>query len=314
MTICVFGSLNLDFVMRALRLPLPGETVAGREFAALPGGKGANQAVAVQRLGHASRLVGRVGDDPNAQVLLTYLGEEGVDTGGVLSSPGAQTGVAMIVVGEGRGDNQIVVLPGANGQVSGIDVDRLRPALEGAQFLMLQMEVPTAAVVAAARLAKTLGVKVILDPSPVPTVMPDELYGLVDILTPNQSEASQLVGFTINTPTGAMRAAENLQKRGAAAVVVTLGSAGACCATSDGTLQIPPFSVLVSDPTAAGDAFNAAMALALVEGNSLYESLIWGNAAGALTVTKAGAQNALPTRGELEEFMSTHVAHDTASH
>ncbi|NJM56509.1 MAG: ribokinase [Synechococcales cyanobacterium RU_4_20] len=314
MSMCIFGSLNMDLVIRTLQLPLPGETVQGREFETIPGGKGANQAIAVQRLGHSAHMVGRVGDDPHGQELVAHLAREGVEVSGISASPLIPTGVAMVIVDEASGDNQIVVFAGANSLVGAGDLDQLRTGLAGVDMLLLQMEIPMPAVVAAARLAKEMGVKVILDPAPAPVALPDELYGLVDILTPNQTEASRLAGFNINTPTGAQRAAEKLQRLGAGAVVVTLGEAGACCATGDGVLQIPPFSVLGIDATGAGDAFNAALAVGLAEGNSLYESLIWGSASGALTVTKAGAQNGLPTRGELEEFMSTHVADDTASH
>ncbi len=313
MTICVFGSLNMDLVLKTFRLPMPGETVEGYDFIAAPGGKGANQAIAIQKLGQAVEMVGRVGDDPYGLQLIQHLQDCGVGTDGIKVDLNAPSGIAMITASE-SGDNQIVLASGANAKLTQADLDSLKPLLTDADMLLLQMEVPLQVVMAAARMAKEAGVRVVLDPAPAPSSLPAEMYDLVDILTPNQTEASRLAGFGISTPADAMQAANVLQSRGATDVVVTMGNQGAFCATTDTTLHIPIYEVPVVDSIAAGDSFNAAMAVALVEGHSFYESLMWGSAAGAMTVSRRGTEAALPSRAELDEFMSTHVAEDSTYH
>lgn len=309
MTICVFGSLNMDLVLQTYRLPLPGETVEGRNFVMAPGGKGANQAVAIGRLNQPVEMIGMVGEDDHGKALLEHLRAQGIGLEGVATDPTTHSGIALIAASD-SGDNQIVLAPGANGNLAKPDLERLKPLLAGADLLLMQMEVPTSVVLEAARMAKAADVRVILDPAPAPAMLPDELYELVDVLTPNHTEAERLAGFGIDTPMDAMRAATLLQRFGASHVVVTLGAQGAFYATADTTIHIPIFTVPVVDSIAAGDAFNGAMAVALTEGCSYYEAMIWGSAAGALTVSRRGAQSSLPSRDELDEFLSTHVAED----
>ncbi len=312
MTICVLGSLNMDLVVRSTKLPIPGETVQGHSLLTVPGGKGANQAVAVQRLGVPVHMVGRVGNDAYGRALQEHLSQEGVGLEGLRVERGCATGVAIVAVAD-SGENQILIIPGANGQVDLTDVDRLNPLLHGADALLLQLEIPLPVVVAAAQAAHELGIRVILDPAPAPEALPNELYPLIDVLTPNQNEASRLTGISINSPDDALRVAQTLQRRGPKRVVVTFGKRGAFCATADTTLRVPTFPVTVVDTTAAGDAFNAALAVGLVEGQSFYESLIRASAAGALTTTLPGAQTSLPYREALDAFLETHVA-DTDSY
>lgn len=304
-TVLVFGSLNVDWVIGVPHLPRPGETLTGSNLQQLPGGKGANQAVAAARLGAATAIVGRVGADSQGDLLRSSLRVNGVDDRGVISDP-MQTGLATIAVateGPNQGENQIIVVPGANGQVDGRDVDRLRPFLQTARVLLLQLEVPIAAVVAAAEAAKLAGVTVILDPAPALSELPDRLYKSIDILTPNQIEAAALVGFELVDRASAKRAAQLLGERGVGLVLITLGAAGLVGWDSGRHEWIDRSALPVTaiDTTAAGDAFNGGLAAALAEGLGLDVAIDWAMAAGALAVTKAGAQPSLPSRSELIE-------------
>lgn len=297
MAIVVFGSINMDLVARVPRLPAPGETLTGRSFATVPGGKGANQAVACARLGAATRMVGRVGDDVFGEALRRSLAGYGVEVSGVSTAPGLPSGVAMIAVDD-RAENTIIVVPGANGAVGGEDVARLAAALEGARALLLQLEVPIEAVVAAAQAARARGCLTLLDPAPVRD-LPRELYALADIITPNETEAAQLVGFPVDTPPAVERAAAALQSRGVRRVVIKLGARGAYAADEAGGRLYPPFAVAAVDTVAAGDAFNGGLATALSEGQPFEAAIRWGLAAGAISVTRPGAQPSMPDRQEL---------------
>lgn len=299
--IIVFGSINLDLVTKTPRLPMAGETLQGSEFFTAAGGKGANQAVAAARLGATTHLVGRLGDDQFGRQLLSGLRAEGVETAGILVDEAATSGVAVITVDD-AGENNIIIVAGANGRVCQQDVERLSPLLPGAAALLLQFEIGMPAVLAAAQSAHRAGIRVILDPAPAQDI-PPELYSLVDIITPNQVEAAQLVGFPVDGQEAAHQAALELLKRGVGTVVVKLGDRGVVCATSTESFFVPAFPVEAVDTVAAGDAFNGGLAVALAEGYSLREAVIWGAAAGALTATKAGAQTALPNRATLEAFL-----------
>lgn len=302
MTILVVGSINMDMVTRSSRLPVPGETLLGDDFATVPGGKGANQAVAVARLGVRVQLVGRVGADGFGSELLASLRASDVGTEAVLVDRTVRSGVAAIAVDD-RGENQIIVVPGANGRINGNDVERTISLLTNATALMLQCEIPLSIVQRVAQATHERGIPVILDPAPVPSYFPDDLYPLIDIITPNETEATQLVGFPVNTPETAARAATILRQRGAKAIVIKLGSQGAFCATADDTFHVPSFPVTVVDTVAAGDAFNGALAVALTKGLSLQQAVRWGTAAGALSTTCAGAQPSLPDWGMFEAFL-----------
>lgn len=302
MTAIVFGSLNMDLVTRTPRLPAAGETLLGSDFFTTPGGKGANQAVALARLGVPTQMVGRVGGDSFGQELLENLQRVGVDVAPVWVDSETRSGVAIITVAE-SGENQIIGVFGANGRVDSADVTRLQPLLPQAKVLLLQLEVPLSAVRSAAIAAKQAGVTVLLDPAPVPAANLDALYPLVDILLPNEVEASQLVGFRVHDRRTAEEAAIVLRQKGVGTVIVKLGAQGALCVTADQTLWIPPFTVEAVDTVAAGDAFAGGLAAALVEGRSLPEAVTWGAAAGALATTQVGAQSAMPDRSTFEALL-----------
>ena len=304
--IVVFGSLNMDLVANTSSFPTAGETVTGEKFAMIPGGKGANQAIAVSRLGYPCHLVGRVGKDSFGEILLNSLQDNGVDTTGVFVDESAHTGVAMITVNE-TGENQIIVIPEANGNLDQTDIERLRPHLEGAGFLLLQLEVPLEVVGEAAELAKNMGIKVILDPAPAQS-LPFTVYAHLDIITPNALEAEKLVGFPVTDTDSAQKAALSLQEQGVNTVMITLGKQGVYCADGEESFFVPAFDIEpIVDTVAAGDAFNGALAVALSVGMNLQRSMIWGSAAGALTVTQAGAQSALPDQGSLSGFLGERV-------
>ena len=302
MTIIVFGSINIDLVATAPRLPVAGETLLGHDFFKAPGGKGANQAVASARLGTPTYMVGRVGADSFGTELLDSLQVSGVQTDNVFVDETVSSGVAMITV-DMRGENQILVIPGANGRVNQEDVERLSRLLPEATALLLQFEIPMPAVVAAAKAARESGVTVILDPAPVQSDVPDELYSLVDIITPNEVEAAQLVGFPVDGEESATKAAAVLRQRGVKNAIVKLGAKGVLCATQEESFFIPSFPVHTVDTTAAGDAFNGGLAAALHQGLSLRQAVVWGAAAGALTAMKLGAQPSLPERLTFDEFL-----------
>jgi ribokinase len=296
MAVVVFGSINMDMVTRSPRLPRPGETLTGHAFTTAPGGKGANQAVACARLGIPTRMVGRIGQDVFGQALRDGLASYSIDVGAVTVTPGA-SGVAAVSVDD-AGENTIVVVPGANGAVGSDDLTRLDAALAGARVLLLQLEVPLEAVVAAARLARTRGVTVMLDPAPA-RELPPELYALADIITPNETEAAALVGGSLEGDQAVQHAAQMLHKRTGGTVIIKLGAGGAFLLDAAGGRFAPSFPVIAVDTVAAGDAFNGGLAAGLCEGLPLGDALRWGLAAGALAVTKPGAQEAMPNRNEL---------------
>ena len=302
----VTGSLNMDFVVQVKRLPAPGETVLGHDFRMIPGGKGANQACAAGKLARAARvrMAGRVGCDPFAEHLKASLAAAGVDVTAVIGTPTQPTGIAQIWVEE-SGQNSIVVASGANGEVTPADVRALHEVYATATVALFQLETPLDAVAAALRAARSVGAITILDPAPAQRLSA-ELLSLVDVLTPNESEACVLleraptrVGFT-----EAREIAEALRGLGPRAVIVKLGDQG--CLYWDGTEAItaPGFAVEAVDTTAAGDTFNAAYGVALCEQMPARAALRFANAAAALSVTKAGAQSSAPTRDEVEALLA----------
>jgi ribokinase len=293
--VAVVGSLNLDIVVPVPRHPTPGETVLGGDHFQNPGGKGANQAVAAARLGQPVAMVGRVGDDDAGRALLSALRADGVDTRGVVVTDGAPTGIALIAVDE-RGENSIVVSPGANARVSAGDVETAAAALEGAAVLLLQLEVPVEAVSRAASLA---GGTVVLNPAPAPpAALPAELLAGIDVLVPNRGELARLAGADVAATLEEVEA-QAVGLRGPP-VVVTLGSEGALVVESDGVAHVPAPRVGAVDTTAAGDAFCGALADALVGGQSLVDAARWAVRAAAITCTRPGAQASLPRRDDVE--------------
>lgn len=305
MAVAVFGSINMDLVVRTPRLPAPAETITGYEFFTAPGGKGANQAVALARLDVPTKMVGRVGGDGFGEQLRRQLEQAGVDIGLVLVDDQVSSGVAVIAVDDAA-QNNIIIVPGANGRVTQNDVDRLSQQLTDMTALLLQLEIPLEATVAAARLAHRHGVTVILDPAPAQD-LPADLYPLIDIITPNEVEAAQLAGFPVKTETEAARAAQALLARGVKTAVVKLGALGAYYATSATKGFVPAFQVKAVDTVAAGDAFNGGLVAALVAGHPLDTAVRWGAAAGALSATKPGAQPSMPGRLEFESFLKNQL-------
>ena len=297
--ILVVGSLNADLVVRAPRFPQPGETISGEDLQVIPGGKGANQAVAASRLGANVSMLGRVGKDNFGDFLLNNLKSNNVDST-LVQRDDASTGTATIIVDE-NGQNSIVLSAGANGKVSSLDVDRA--SFSTFDLLLLQLEIPTPTVLSATKHAKENNVRVILNPAPAKEI-PDELISLADIIIPNETELSLLTDQTVTDTSSAEEAAKLLLERGPQTVIVTLGSKGALIVTKTFTQHIPSFKVDVVDTTAAGDAFIGGFATALLENKSLEEAVKYGCACGALATTKFGAQPSLPTREKVEKFIS----------
>jgi ribokinase len=296
----------MDLVARTPRIPQPGETIIGGDFHTVPGGKGANQAVAAARLGAQVSMVGRVGRDAFANPLLENLAAAGVDHTFVTQYPGAATGVALIVVDD-AGQNSIVVASGANMRLSPADVDAAEAAIAAADALLLQLESPLETVTRAAEVARTHRVTVILNPAPA-RPLPAALLSLVDVLIPNESETSLLTGMPVGDQVEAETAAAALRESGVGTVILTLGDRGALLAREGETERFPAFDVTPVDTTAAGDAFVGGFAVALAEGQSLAEAVRWGNAAGALATTKLGAQPSLPNRHALEKLLAEGTA------
>ncbi|WP_009633544.1 ribokinase [Synechocystis sp. PCC 7509] len=302
-----FGSINMDLVAKTPKLPVPGETLLGHEFFTLPGGKGANQAVAMARLGIDTYMVGRVGNDSFGNQLLETLQSVGVNTENVFIDENISSGVALISVDD-AGENQIIVIPGANGRVDSIDVENLISLLPNCRVLLMQFEVPLPTILLAAQAAKRLGVKVILDPAPVLKDIPAELYPLVDIITPNQTEIGSLVGFPVIDIESATKATHILLQRGVGCAIAKLGVKGVICTTKEETFFVPAFPVETVDTVAAGDAFNGGLAAAIVEGLPLRQAVVWGAAAGAIASTTSGTQSSMPTKDVLIDFLQARGA------
>jgi len=302
--ILVVGSINMDLVIRGPHMPSPGETVLGSGFKTCPGGKGANQAVAVARLGGRCAMIGCVGQDAFGDQLLAGLRGEGVDCGAVCRTPDAPTGVAMILV-DSQGENAIVVASGANHRVSPDDnVLSNQELFESADVVVLQLELPLPTVRAAVELARRNSCKVILDPAPAPRVMPDKLCQ-VDILTPNVVECETITGKRAGMEDRVDKGiALDLLDLGASAAVLKLGPRGSLVVTSDSHFYtVPPYRVPVQDTTGAGDAFTGALAVAVSRGWNLHKAARFANAAGALACTRIGAQSAMPTADEVRMLM-----------
>jgi ribokinase len=300
-SIIVLGGINMDLVTFAPRFPRPGETVVGNSFLTYAGGKGANQAVAVARMGTKSAMVGRVGGDTFGPQLLDGLTAAGVDIAGVGINPNESSGIAVIGVDE-TAQNCITQILGANDTCGPTEVAAVKHRLPNAAALLLQLEVSIDLSLEVAREAKALGVMTMLDPGPVRPV-PQELLNLCDVITPNETEAQALVNFPVTGPDSAAEAASVLLGMGIGTVVVKLGAQGAYYADSSVRGMVQPFDVAALDSVAAGDAFNGALAVSLAEGMGLAEATTIACAAGALSVTKTGAQDAMPERALVEELV-----------
>jgi ribokinase len=298
--VAVVGSLNMDLVARAPRLPHPGETLAGRTFAQVAGGKGGNQAVAAARLGAQVSMLGCVGADGNGAQLRAGLEAEGIDCA-ALETGKAATGVALIIVDDAS-QNAIVIVAGSNAEVTPATISRHESVLAAAEVVICQLETPSDTVRAALAAARRLGKTVILNPAPATGPLPADWLPLIDYLIPNELEAAALTGLPVDTPEDAARAAAALRAAGARNVLVTLGARGVQ-ATLDGALAATLYEapkVKAVDTTAAGDTFIGGFAAQLAQGASVETAIRFAQRAAALSVTRAGAQPSIPTRAELD--------------
>ena len=303
MTVVVFGSINLDLVVEVPHLPAKGETAIGDRFFSAAGGKAANQAVAIAKLGIPVTLVGQIGNDSFGRTLIEGLEKEGVNTKGITINPNTFSGIASIMVDK-QGANTIACAGGANNLVREKELKQFKTLLPQAKIVLLELGIPLATVSVAIREAKAQDCLVILDPAPATADFPEELYSSIDIITPNEIEASQLVGFTVDGVTTAKQAASFLHQMGAKNVIITLGSQGCLYSNGAESFWIEPIPVKVVDTVAAGDAFNGALAVALASGKSIEEAVQWANVGGALSVTKNGAQSSLPDKNSFQQLLN----------
>ena len=299
--VLVVGSANMDMVVSTSRFPRPGETVLGRSFAMFPGGKGANQAVACAKLGGNVTFIGRMGKDVFRDRLFASMRGDGVKLRRVTIDPSLPTGIAVITV-DSTGQNQIMVASGSNMALLPADIDRHKAAFGEARVLLVQLETPLPAVQRAVALAKQKKLTVILNPAPARR-LPKSLLNMVDYLTPNENELSVLSGLPVSGLASAERAARKLMAGGVSSVIVTLGAKGCMAVTARGSRIFPSYKVHAVDTTAAGDAFNGALAFGLAAGLSLEAAVPFANGVAALSVTKMGAQSSMPGMKEVRTFM-----------
>ncbi|MCI0493739.1 ribokinase [candidate division KSB1 bacterium] len=303
--IVVIGSSNTDMVVKSSRIPQPGETVLGGKFILAAGGKGANQAVAAARLGGDVLFITRLGKDIFGEQSLENFKRDQIDTSGITRDPEHPSGVALIMVDE-NGENSISVAPGANMQLLPEHVEKLSARIIDSQIILMQLEIPLAVVETAARLGKMHDKTIILNPAPA-SMLPPDLLANVSILTPNRTEAELLSGMAIKDEKSAIMAAQNIRKMGIQSVILTMGSQGALVVHQDQAVMIPAFPIKPVDTTAAGDAFNGALAVALAQQKTLFEAVRFANAVAALAASKMGAQPSLPYRNEVEIFLQRHT-------
>lgn len=296
----VVGSMNMDLTVKVKQLPSRGETVVASYFQASPGGKGANQAVAAARLGATATMVGRVGADSYGRALLSSLEANRVDASFALVDSECPTGTALVTVDEG-GANTIVVFPGANARCSPHDIEAAESIIQGAEAIVVQLEIPLDAVEQALRIGRKHSAVTMLNPAPAQAI-PQEVLLEVDVLIPNEIEATTLSGLPVGDPVAALAAGERLLRMGPRRVVITLGDQGAVFVGPEGRLHVPAFRVRAIDSTAAGDAFIAAFATAWIGGAGVERSIRYACAAGAIATTRVGAQVSLPTRDEVERL------------
>lgn len=298
--VVVIGSLNMDLVTRAPRLPRGGETLIGQSFATVSGGKGANQAVAAARLGAQVSMVGCVGSDAYGEELRGALMVEQIDCQAVSTVEGS-SGVALIVVDD-NSQNAIVIVAGANGALTPQVIDRFDAVLQAADVIICQLEVPDATVGHALKRGRELGKIVILNPAPASRALPADWYASIDYLIPNESEASALSGLPVDSLASAETAATRLIALGAGKVIITLGAQGSMFANGTGFEHFPAPTVKAVDTTAAGDTFVGGFAAALASGKTEAEAIRFGQVAAALSVTRAGAQPSIPTLSEVQAY------------
>lgn len=305
--IIVIGSSNTDMVIRCERLPGPGETVLGGEFMMNRGGKGANQAVAAARLGGSVSFVAELGDDLFGRKTVSDLAKLGVDTSNVVMTPASPSGVALINV-DARGENSITVASGANALLDKAAIDAAADVIASAEVMLLQLETPIETISYAAAMAKSYGVKVMLNPAPAPSVpLPDELLKNIDILIPNKTEAEIISGVKITGSDSERQAIETIASKGIGVTIITLGSKGALLCVDAECVEVASPVVEAIDTTGAGDTFCGALCVALTEGMELVEAVRFANCAAAISVTRKGAQQSIPSRSEVDDFMKNNL-------
>jgi ribokinase len=306
--IVVVGSVNLDLVCTGKRIPAPGETLTGSKFQTFFGGKGANQAVAVGRLGYPVSMIAKVGDDEFGNQLRKGLRAANVNVRHVGTANDTASGVALISV-DARGQNSIMVIPGANGRLLPSDLERALPILRAAGMILTQLEIPMETVEYLCEISHRNGVPLMLDPAPARN-LPRQILKQVSYLTPNETEMCTLCGISsanLNKQLIA-KSAKHLRSKGAANVIIKLGARGAFIDAADEQPKlIPSFKVAVVDSTAAGDAFNAGLAVAILRGKTLPDAVRYAAAVGAVSVTRAGAQPAMPTALEVDKLLARHT-------
>ncbi|UZR98339.1 ribokinase [Chondrinema litorale] len=295
--IIVVGSSNTDMVVQSDKLPAPGETVMGNEFIMNPGGKGANQAVAAAKLAGEVIFISKVGEDVFGEELIKGFENYGLNTKYIFKDEQNASGIALILV-DSKGENSISIAPGANKALTADQIDKAISEFEDAEYLLMQLEIPLDTVNYTANLAANNNVKIILNPAPAQQ-LPDSLLKKLYIITPNETEAQLLTGIEVKDEPSAHNAAKALREKGVDIVIITLGAKGAYFLSETHHKLVSPPKVSVVDTTAAGDTFNGALTVALAEGRNLIDAIHFANKAAALSVTKMGAQNAIPTREEL---------------
>jgi ribokinase len=302
--IFVIGSLNMDLVVQTTRLPQAGETLAGSEFHLIPGGKGANQAVAASRSGANTHMIGCVGDDAFGEIMMESLRNANVDVNGISRLSGISTGTATIIVEEG-GENRIIIIPGANGRVTYDLVEQKRGLIRRSDLVILQHEIPLTTIHSIVKNCYLLDIPVLLNPAPMYPIPMDILAGL-DTLIVNESEAAALTEISIGGLDSAKESARKILDSDVKTVIITLGENGAILLDNKGFIYHPGYKVPVVDTTAAGDTFVGGYAASKTEGKSSTDALEYACAASALSVTRLGAQTSIPTRDEVEIFLQAH--------
>jgi ribokinase len=298
--IIVIGSCNTDMVIKADRLPVPGETVIGGTFFMNPGGKGANQAVAAARLGGKVTLISKTGNDVFGRQSVELFNSEGINTSYIFSDPKNPSGVALITV-DANGENCIMVASGANASLSPADIETAKGEIENAEIVLMQLEIPMETVEYATEMANKKGIKVVLNPAPA-RALSDKLLKSVYMITPNKSEAEILSGIKVHDWESAKKAGDVIRAKGADIVVITLGSLGALICEENGYQKVDAVKVNALDTTAAGDTFSGALCVGISEGKTIVDSVKMAAKAAALSVTRMGAQSSIPFRKELSSM------------
>ncbi len=296
--IAVIGSSNTDMVIKTSKLPVPGETILGGDFFLNAGGKGANQAVAAARLGGKVSLIAKTGDDVFGRQARQLFENENINTDYLVNDPDHPSGVALITVDD-RGENCIVVAPGANSYLVQSDIDLAQEEILRSDIILMQLEIPLETVIHVANIAYQAGKKVILNPAPALKIS-DELLSKLYLITPNETEAEIISGIPVKDTDSAILAAQNLHARGVKVVIITLGSKGALLFTGEEAILIPSPKVEAIDTTAAGDIFNGAIAVAISEGLALEKAVEFACKAAAISVTRMGAQSSAPYKNEIK--------------